>query len=312
MTESRLGVEFMVNESLALQRVGEWADLSGEDLHVYLDLASKIQGEKLDELNEFDDLVGERYFEFLNNRVLTDRRVIQQLQELNVPENKLQQFRENEVPIVSLYSEKYKLDYGLDQVADFVMMMKFVRDYIQETGEDGVAPRNRLQYLLYLVNHKLSQEDTLPNRSNRTTLENLEHTGYRYTFSKGRGPFSPKLYRDKNRLFAKSLLHEEVLEEPVPKEDEPYRISLGKTGDRFMARYGTKLDNIDSVLLKEWDLRQRDVIDEFALKSMEELKEIVRSMPRFQATPQSDELLKARQRDFDEPVDPIQELILNV
>ena len=302
----------MVNESLALQRVGEWADLSGEDLHVYLDLASKIQGEKLDELDEFDDLVGERYFEFLNNCVLTDGRVIQQLQDLNVSESTLQQFREGEVPIVSLYSEQYKLDYGLDQVADFVMMMKFVRDYMEETDEDGVAPRNRLQYLLYLVNHKLSQEDTLPNRSNRTTLGNLEHTGYRYTFSKGRGPFSPKLYRDKNRLFAQSLLHEEVMEDPVPEDDEPYRISLGKTGERVMARYGTKLDNIDSVLLKEWDLRQRDVIDEYATKSMEELKDIVRSMPRFQATPQSEELLKARQRDFDEPVDPIQELILNV
>jgi hypothetical protein len=302
----------MVNESLALQRVGEWIDLSGEDLHDYLDLASKIQGEKLDELDEFDGLVGERYFEFLNNRVLTDRRVIQRLQDLDVSKIKLQQFREGEVPIVGLYSEQYKLDYGLDQVADFVMMMKFTRDYIEETNQDGIAPRNRLQYLLYLVNHKLSQEDTLPNRSNRTTLGNLEHTGYRYTFSKGRGPFSPKLYRDKNRLFAQSLLHEEIIEESVPEDDEPYRISLGKSGERLMARYGTKLDDIDSVLLREWDLRQRDIINEYATRSMEELKETVRSMPRFQVTPQSEELLKARQRDFDEPVDPIRELLLNV
>lgn len=301
----------MVNESLALQRIGEWADLSGENLHVYLDLASKIQGEKLEELNKFDGLIGERYFEFLNNRVLTDERVIQQLQDLNVSQSKLQQFRESSVPIKGLYSELYKLDYGLDQVADFVMMMKFVWDYMEETGEDGIAPRNRLQYLLYLVNRKLSQEDTLPNRSNRTTLGNLEHTGYRYTFSKGRGPFSPKLYRDKNRLFAQSLLHEEVMEEPVSEDDEPYKISLGETGGRVMARYGNKLDNIDSVLLKEWDLQQRDIIDKHGTKSMEDLKEIVRSIPRFQATPKSEELLKARQRDFDQPVDPIQELILN-
>lgn len=79
-----------------------------------------------------------------------------------------------------------------------------------------------------------------------------------------------------------------------------------------MARYGTKLDDIDSVLLREWDLRQRDIINEYATRSMEELKETVRSMPRFQVTPQSEELLKARQRDFDEPVDPIRELLLNV
>jgi len=89
-----------------------------------------------------------------------------------------------------------------------VMMMKFVRDYLKLTGEDSVAPRNRLQYLLYLVNLELSQEDTFPNRSNRTTLGNLEHTGYRYNFSKGSGPYSPKLHRDKNRLFAQSLLYE--------------------------------------------------------------------------------------------------------
>jgi len=79
-----------------------------------------------------------------------------------------------------------------------------------------------------------------------------------------------------------------------------------------MARYGKKLDNFDSVLLKEWDLQQRDVIKEHRTKSMEELKERVRSMPKFQATPKNEELLKARQRDFDEPVDPIQELVLNV
>ncbi|ELZ18336.1 hypothetical protein C478_01720 [Natrinema thermotolerans DSM 11552] len=302
----------MVNEILALRRIGEWADLSGEELHFYLDIAADVQSEKLDEQEGADRLSGERYFEFLNEEVLTDERVLDELELADIPVEKLQRFREGEVPVLELYSEQFKLDYGLDQIADFIMMMKFVRDYMKLTGEDSVAPRNRLQYLLFLVNYELSQEDTLPNRSNRTTLGNLEHTGYRYNFSKGNGPYAPKLYRDKNRLFAQSLLHEEVIEEPVSEDDEPYEISLGENGERLMARYGKKLDNFDSVLLKEWDLQQRDVIKEHRTKPMEELKEQVRSMPKFQATPKNEELLKARQRDFDEPVDPIQELVLNV
>jgi len=102
------------------------------------------------------------------------------------------------------------------------------------------------------------------------------------------------------------------MEKPVSEGDEPYEISLGENGERLIAKYGKKLDNLDSVLLKEWDLQQRDVIREHGTKSMEELKELVRSMPQFQATPKNEELLKARQRDFDEPVDPIQELMLNV
>lgn len=303
----------MVNETLALKRIGEWADLSGEDLHIYLDIAADVQSEKLDEQDDFEGLSGEQYFEFLNENVLTDERVIEELEFADVPTEKLQQFREGRVPIKALYSEQYKLDYGLDQVVDFVMMMKFVRDYVEMTGEDSVAPRNRLQYMLYLVNYELSKEDTLPNRSNRTNLKNLEHTGYRYTFSKSqRGPFSQKLYRDKDRLFAQSLLHEEVIEDSVSKEDEPYQISLGKAGERVFARYGGKLDDMESVLLKEWDLRQRDVLNKYAEMPMEELKETVQSMPKFEATPLTDELLEPRQRDFDEPVDPIKELILSV
>lgn len=303
----------MVNETLALKRIGEWADLSGEDLHIYLDIAADVQSEKLDAREDLQGLSGKQYFEFLNENVLTDERVIEELEFADIPAEKLQQFREGGVPIKDLYSEQYQLDYGLDQVVDFVMMMKFVRDYIEETGEDGVAPRNRLQYMLYLVNYELSKEDTLPNRSNRTNLKNLEHTGYRYTFNKSqRGPFSQKLYRDKNRLFAQSLLDEQVIEGSISQEDEPYQISLGKAGERLFARYGRKLDDIESVLLKEWDLRQRDVLSEYAEVPMEELKETIQSMPKFEATPITDELLEPRQRDFDDPIDPIQELILSV
>lgn len=303
----------MVTETLALKRIGEWADLSGEDFHIYLDIAADVQSEKLDEQRSSERLSGEEYFEFLNKEVLPDERVIDQLEFAEISGEKLPLFREGRVPIEDLYSEQYRFDYGLDQVADFVMMMKFIRDYMEETGEDGVAPRNRLQYLIYLVNYNLSKEDTLPNRSNRTSLGNLEHTGYRYTFSKSqRGPFSQKLYRDKNRLFAQQLLHEEVMEESPSQEDEPYRISLGVAGKRLFARYGGKLDEMESVLLKEWDFQQREVLDEYAEMPNWKLKDTIQSMPKFEATSFTDEVLQPRVRDFDEPIDPIQELTLSV
>lgn len=303
----------MVNETLALKRIGEWADLSGEELHLYLDIAADVQSEKLDQRGSSKRLSGEQYFEFLNEEVLPDDRVLDQLEFSEISDETLQLFREGRVPIEDLYSEQYRLDYGLDQVADFIMLMKFVRDYIEKTGEGGIFPRNRLQYLIYLVNYNLSQEDTLSNRSNRTNLGNLEHTGYRYTFSKGqRGPFSQKLYRDKDRLFAQQLLHEEVSEESISPEDEPYKISLGAAGEKLFARYGDKLDGMESVLLKEWDLQQREVLDEYAEMPLPELKETIQSMPKFDSTPLTDEVLQPRVRDFDEPMEPIQELILNV
>lgn len=303
----------MVNENLALKRIGEWADLSGKELHLFLDIAADVQSEKLDQRESPERLSGKQYFEFLNEEVLTDERVIDQLEFAEISSQTLQLFREGRVPIEDLYSEQYRFDYGLDQVADFVMLMKFVRDYIEETGKDAVAPRNRLQYLIYLVNYNLSQEDTLPSRSNRTNLGNLEHTGYRYTFAKAqRGPFSQKLYQDKDRLFAQQLLHEEVSEESISQEDEPYKISLGEAGERLFARYGGKLDEMESVLLKEWDLQQHEVLDEYAEMPLQELKQTIQSMPKFDSTPPTDEVLQPRVRDFDEPIDPIQELILSV
>lgn len=303
----------MVNENLALKRTGEWAGLSNEELHLYLEIAADVQSEKLDQQESSDRLSGEQYFKFLNEEVLPDERVLDQLEFSEISNEKLLRFREGRVPIEKLYSEQYLFDYGLDQVADFVMMMKFIRDYIDETGENGVYPRNRLQYLIYFVNYNLSQEDTLPNRSNRTNLGNLEHTGYRYTFSKGqRGPFSQKLYRDKNRLFAQQLLHEEVSVNSLSQDDEPYRISLGEAGERLFARYGAKLDAMESVLLREWDIQQREVLDEYAEMSNQELKSTIQSMPKFEATPLTDEVLQPRVRDFDEPLEPIQELILSV
>lgn len=89
----------MVNESLALHRIGEWADLSDESLHIYLDLAIGVHSEKLDEVDDFDGLEGEAYFKFLNENVLSDPIVVDQLEQLGVEQSKLNDFRQGSVPI---------------------------------------------------------------------------------------------------------------------------------------------------------------------------------------------------------------------
>ncbi|MCU4754372.1 hypothetical protein OB919_20760 [Halobacteria archaeon AArc-curdl1] len=291
----------MVKESLALLRVGEWADLSDDELHTYLDLASSVEAKVLEDSEHLQEKVGEEYFDFLNEHVLSDERVVKHLESADMPVSKLEDFENGSVPVTETYSKRYKLHYGLDKIADFVMLMKLIREYEKETGERGIAPRDKLQYLAYLVNYQLSQKDDLRPESMRTSLKNLEHTGYRYTFNKAKsGPLSPKLYRDKNRLFANQLLNEEVMEDSVSEYDEPYRITLGEVGERIFARYEDHLSSFDSVLMVEWDHRQQDVLEEYAAMSYSQLRNEVQSMPKFQSKDEGDELLEGRIRDFDE------------
>lgn len=192
-------------------------------------------------------------------------------------------------------------------------MLKFFHDYTETTGSDSIKPRNRLQYILYLVNREISKDDDLTDLGQQTSLGNLEHNGYRYTFSKGgRGPYSPTLYQDKNRLFAQEFLDEQVMDADVNGDNEPYEITIGVTGERVLTRYKDKLDQFDSVLMKEWDLKQRDVIEEHGEKPQTELEEKVQSIPDYKHSVEGDELLQGRPRDFDTPVDPVMEEFLNV
>lgn len=303
----------MVNESLALHRVGEWADLPDELLHAYLEIVTEVHSEKLDEVDDFDGFKGVDYFKFLNENVLSDARVVDQLRQFGIEQSKLEDFQQGTVPIEDTYSTLYKLDYGLDQVADFVMMLKFFHDYIDITGGQSVKPRNRLQYLLYLVNYEISKDDDLGDLGQQTDLGNLEHTGYRYTFNKGgRGPYSSTLYQDKNRLFAQEILDEQVMDEDAKGTNEPYEITIGATGERVLSRYGYKLSQFESVLMKEWDLKQRDVIEEQGQKSQKELESEVQSIPHYEQSMEGDELLPGRPRNFDTPIDPVMEEHLNV
>jgi hypothetical protein len=83
----------MVNETLALKRIGEWADLSGEEFHLYLDIAADVQSEKLDEQEGSERLSGEQYFDFLNEQVLPDERVIDELELAGLSEEKCRFWR---------------------------------------------------------------------------------------------------------------------------------------------------------------------------------------------------------------------------
>ena len=289
----------MVNERRALRRVGEWAGLSEDDLDPYLDVVYRVHNERLQEVGDEYDL-HRQYFRFLNDEVFSDERVITVLDNLGV-EGLLALFRQGTIDVESAFKSHGKVDYDLDELVDFVMMLKFIYEYGRETGEDVIVPRNRLQHLMYLVNYRLSQEPDpyLPERENEWGL--LWRTGYRYDFRRlDTGPGSSWLYTDKDRLYAWQLLDEEVVETGLSDIDEPFGVSLGQAGRLLMKRYGRKLQSFDSMVLRRWDDIQQAVIDEFGMKSQNELWEHVTEVNRYQDRRDGELLLNGRPLQFEE------------
>lgn len=289
----------MVNEWRALRRVGEWAGLEEESLEAFLEVAQPVHDDKLDAVGEDYDLDHE-YFAFLNAEVFADEQVVSQLDQLGVEEDSLHWFRTGRVPIEEAFEQYRVMDYDLDEIVDFVMLLKFVDEYLAETGEERIAPRNRLQHLLYLVNYRLSEQSD-PSTQGESDLGMLSRTGYRYTFRKLEiGPASNWLYTDKDRLYAWQLLDEEVIESGVAEEDEPFGVGLGRLGNLLMTRFDRKLHSFESVLLKEWDLQQQSVIRDFAAMPQSELRDHVTSIGAYQARAEGQILLNGRPRRFDE------------
>lgn len=288
----------MVNEWRAIRRVGEWAGIEEGSMDAFLALANRVHDEKLAEAGDRYDLDHE-YFEFLNEEVFSDQRIISQCPQFGVSDDILQAFRSESVPIGNAFEEFHVVDYDLNEIVDFVMLLKFVDEYLDQSGDEQIVPRNRLQHLLYLVNYQLSnQQDPLTQESGGLGM--LSRTGYRYTFRKSEiGPASSWLYTDKDRLYAWQLLDETVIETEVADEDEPYGVALGRLGNIFMARFDKKLRNFQSNLLREWDNQQRSVIDEFADIPQSDLREYVMSIGVYQGRSEGQILLNGRPLRFD-------------
>lgn len=243
------------------------------------------------------------YFGFLNKEVFSDSRVTNELQELGVDEQTISLFASGEVNIKNAFEKHSRFKYRLDELVDFIMMIKLVRDYIQLTDEEWLEPRDRLHYLMYLVNSELRDTSVQSIRDQRTDLGMLEFTGYRYTFRKqGDGPYSNRLERDKDRLFAWDIFFQEISREYDPNEFEPFRLQLGRSGDLLTMRYNSSFDSLgqaESELLRERSFCQRDVLERFAGIEIEELREHVTNINEFEHTRNGRVLLTGRPRFFD-------------
>lgn len=289
----------MVNEQRALRRVGEWAGLNEDDLEPYLEVVHRVHNERLQQVGDEYDL-SRQYFSFLNAEVFSDEQVIAVLEDVGVG-GLLALFEQGTIDVEAAFKSYGKVDYDLDELVDFVMMLKFVHDYSRETGESVIVPRNRLQHLLYLVNYQLSRESDpyLPVRENEWGL--LWRTGYRYDFRRlDTGPGSSWLYTDKDRLYAWQLLDEKVVETGLSEIDEPFGVSLGQAGRLLMTRYRRKLQDFDSMVLRRWDEHQQTVIDEFGTKSQNELWEYVTEVNEYQQRRDGELLLNGRPLQFEE------------
>lgn len=290
----------MVNEQRVLRRVGEWAGLQDEALDQFLQLVHDVHTDQLEGAGASYELHRE-YFSFLNGEVLSSAEVTRFIQEMGVAPEKVEQFQHGTIDIEATFRAHGKADFDLDELVDFVMLLKFVHDYREETGNSVIAPRNRLQHLLYLVNFALSKEPDpyLPERENEWGL--LWRTGYRYDFRKrDTGPGSSWLYTDKDRLYAWQLLDEAVEEVGLSDIDEPFGICLGDTGQLLFTRYGQKLSNFNSMILRKWDDQQQAVIKEYGTMSQNALWDHVTDINTYQQRREGQVLLNGRPLQFEE------------
>ncbi|WP_435334756.1 hypothetical protein [Haloarchaeobius sp. TZWWS8] len=290
----------MIHAWRAIQRVGEDLDLSGDVLDAYLKVASEVHDEMLDEYEEAYDLDSE-YFEFLNNEVLSDDRVLAIISETDVPKECVSRMRNSEFDIESSFRESWKVRHRLDEIVDLVMLLKLIADYQSQTGEESVS-RDRIQYLSYLTNDVLSDREDHSIKPQKTTLGMLERTGYRYTFRKRDSTVhSSRLSQDRNRLIASELLDEHVDESIDPNEQQPFRLSLGLSGEFIVTRYRDnfrRIDTAESILLREWALCQKKVLQEWAGEPISELERHVKSLNSFDENRNGSVLLTGRTRIF--------------
>jgi hypothetical protein len=284
----------------APERVGQQIGLSDEELSSFLSIVREVHQEQRG-IEAYD--LSRDYFHFLNDEVFSHPRVVEYLQELNFTEDTVATFREGDVDIENAFDTSYKFHYRLDQIVDFVLLIKLVRDYLEYAETDYIEPIDRLHYLVYLTNNELKETPVQSARRQRTDLGSLEFTGYRYTFRKKEdGLHSQRLSRDKDRLLAWTLFEKKVSDEYDPNQYTPFELQLGRSGEMITMRYESRFDGLrkaQSDLLREWAISQRDVIERFADMPIDELKTHVTSMNEFSTTPDGRVLLTGRPRFFD-------------
>lgn len=271
----------------------------GDELSEYLATVRPIHDQALEDRKGSDtesDLRGE-YFAFLNKNVFPAQPVVTHLRRYQIDEEVVGLFETGSVPIRDTFRSQSVIDYELDEIVDFVMLLKLVERY-QKRADSVIEPLENLHSFVYLTNYQLSESGSYSVTEDHG-FGMLEKTGFRYTFERrGNYVWSDSLQRDLDRLVAWQLLDRELSDEPKPEWDRTYSISLGQAATLFLARFEKRLDNFDSLLLNEWEMRQNSVIDDFATSSKVGISSHLESLNRFSNCSDGQIVLNGRAKKF--------------
>jgi len=290
----------MPDKWLALRRVGEWAGLEGQELSEYLTAIRPIHNQRLRARKKQADIeLKEGYFEFLNESVFCSPDLVSFLrQDTQLDDSVVKLFEDGRIPVADTFVEQSVMDYSLDEIADFVMLLKLFDGYRKRSGASAIRPLENFHSLVYLVNYRLSESES-QSITDEHGFGMLEKTGYRYTFSRRNDyVWSESLQRDQDRLFAWQVLEREVVEEPKPEWELTYSVSLGEAAELFLTRFKKRLSEFDSLLLREWELQQESVLEDFANSSKAGLISHLESLDRFTECSEGAVVLNGRPKRF--------------
>ena len=272
----------MPNEWKVVLRAADGLNLSEQEKERYTNLITKIYSEVVVDSPPTEE--HEQYANFLNNCVFSDSRLVAFLEQSEVSQAEVSQFRSGQIDVDDLVLRWNQIRFTVDELIDLVMMMKLIRDYSKESHTGRVESRHRLQKLIYVVNSKISREtNPRPQSQFEDELGMLDRTGYRYQFLKrDSGPYAEAAYEDKNRLFAWNLIDEPVIDEngtgEVAEHNHRYATELSAKGEVFTERFYDSIENSDSIEIQSWTLAQKEAIDEVAPMTQDELQAYISSI----------------------------------
>lgn len=244
-----------------------------------------------------------KYHSFLIDHVLSDESVIEVLKEEGVPVSLIDSIRDGTIDLNEAIDTWNEIRFTLDELIDFLMLLKLVRDYSAKSDSMRIESRYRLQKLAYLVNQDLLRQQDSSASENNFGL--LSKTGYRYRYSNRQaGPYSEEIYEDKNRLFAWKLLDEPVAGDEgtgeVAERNRRYGIELSAQGEIMVERFYDRIENSDSFIISAWNHTQKQQARKVASMSHSELENHVSQKEDVLTTPDGGELLIGPRNKFQE------------
>lgn len=293
----------MPNEWKVLERAVDRFELDHEQREEYVRVVIEVYGEAMATTGEFEEF-GDEYYAFLNQEVFSDDRVIATLTSFGLSDEQLAAFRNGTIAGNELVKTWNELRFRIDELIDFAMLLKLVKDYAARSDTGMIESRYRLQKLVYLVNSRIGQpDDSAAIGEFEGDRGMLDRTGYRYRFTKrSSGPFSSDVYEDKNRLFAWELIEESVVggegTGEVAEHERRYGVELAPAGEIMVDQFYDRIEHADSIMLSTWNYAQQTVIDEVAHMTQDDLVQHIGEDERLQQASTGAELLVGPRRKF--------------